>query len=105
MTSLGWESLVNGLSFVDVCGFVAAGLTLATFAHKAILPMRLTALFASAFFVLYGWLGPFYPILVLHVPLLPINAVRLRDVLRGELREPTGRPSISLLDEWRAARH
>ena len=69
--------------FVDLCGFVAAAMTLITFAQRTMLPMRVTALLANVFFILYGWLGPFYPVLILHVILLPVNTIRLRQIGRG----------------------
>jgi hypothetical protein len=73
-------------SLVDLCGFAAAALTLATFAQRAMLRMRVTALFANVFFIMYGWLGPFYPVLFLHIILLPVNTVRLREVSRRSRR-------------------
>jgi hypothetical protein len=69
-------------SLVDLCGFVAATMTLATFAQRAMLRMRVTALFANVFFIVYGWLGLFYPVLILHMILLPVNTVRLREVVK-----------------------
>ena len=41
--------------FVDLCGFIAAAMTLMTFAQRTMLPMRVTALLANVFFILYGW--------------------------------------------------
>jgi hypothetical protein len=92
-------------SFVDLYGFVAAAMTLATFAQRTMLPMRVTALFANVFFILYGWLGPFYPVLILHMVLLPVNTIRLREVARGR-RKLTGFDVVTpmpLLDQWRSA--
>jgi hypothetical protein len=93
-------------SVVDLCGFVAAAMTLMTFAQRTMLPMRVTALLANVFFILYGWLGPFYPVLILHMILLPVNTIRLREVARGS-RKLTGfdeATQMPLIDEWRAAR-
>jgi hypothetical protein len=93
-------------SVVDLCGFVAAAMTLMTFAQRAMLPMRVTALLANVFFILYGWLGPFYPVLILHMILLPVNTIRLREVARGS-RKLSGfdvATPMPLIDEWRAAR-
>ena len=91
-----------GTNLVDVCGFVAAAMTLATFAQRAMLPMRVTALFANVFFILYGWLGLFYPVLALHLILLPVNALRLREA--GRVKKSTRfacATPLPLLDEWR----
>ncbi|MDF2971969.1 MAG: DNA-binding transcriptional dual regulator Crp [Microvirga sp.] len=92
--------------FVDLCGFVAAAMTLMTFAQRTMLPMRVTALLANVFFILYGWLGPFYPVLILHIILLPVNMIRLREVARGS-GKLTGfdvATPVPLLEEWQAAR-
>jgi hypothetical protein len=93
-------------SVVDLCGLVAAAMTLMTFAQRTMLPMRVTALLANVFFILYGWLGPFYPVLILHIILLPVNTIRLREVARGP-RKVSGfdiATPMPLLEEWRAAR-
>ena len=92
--------------FVDLCGFVAAAMTLITFAQRTMLPMRVTALLANVFFILYGWLGPFYPVLILHLILLPVNTIRLREIGRGsgKLTGFDGATPMPLIDEWRAAR-
>ena len=78
-----------------------------TFAQRTMLPMRVTALLANVFFILYGWLGPFYPVLILHVILLPVNTIRLRQVARVvgkfEAAFDVATP-MPLLEERRAAR-
>ena len=89
-------------TFVDLFGFVAAAMTLATFAQRAMLPMRVTALFSNFFFILYGWLGPFYPVLILHMILLPVNAIRLREVAK-RCRSLTSfdiATPVPLLEQW-----
>ena len=93
-------------SLVDLCGFAAAAMTLATFAQRAMLRMRITALFANVCFIVYGWLGPFYPVLILHMILLPVNTVRLREVAKrsGRVRGFDVSTPVPLLEEWRAAR-
>ena len=85
------------LEMVDVIGAAAAASTLLTFAHKSMLPMRVSAIAANLLFIAYGGLGPFYPILVLHVILLPLNVGRLIECVRQSGTTP---PS-SLIDEWR----
>jgi hypothetical protein len=91
-------------SLVDLCGFAAAALTLATFAQRAMLRMRVTALFANVFFIMYGWLGPFYPVLILHMILLPVNTVRLREVTRRSRRLAVSDVAtpVPLLDAWQS---
>ncbi len=61
----------------SMIGFAAAVLTLLAFAQKRMLPMRFLAIGANISFIGYGFLNELYPVLVLHIVLLPINAVRL----------------------------
>jgi len=85
------------LGLVDVIGAAAAASTLLAFAQKNMLPMRVSAIAANVFFIAYGGLGPFYPVLVLHLILLPLNIGRLIQFVR--LSGTTSPPS--LIDEWR----
>src|SRR5215217_8014133 len=73
------------LSSVDVFGYAASSLTLATFAQRSMLPMRWLAACANVCFIAYGSLGMYMPVLILHLVLLPINLVRLH-ALRLERR-------------------
>jgi hypothetical protein len=69
------------LSWIDVLGYAASCLTLATFAQRSMLPMRIMAIGANVFFIGYGAMGWFMPVLALHLILLPINLARLRTLL------------------------
>lgn len=75
------------LGWVDVLGYAASGLTLATFAQRTMLPMRILALGANVCFIGYGSMGMYMPVLVLHLVLLPVNLVRLRTLVSQ--RNPT----------------
>jgi hypothetical protein len=67
--------------WIDVMGYAASGLTLATFAQRTMLPMRITAIGANICFIGYGAMGQFIPVLALHILLLPVNLVRLRTLV------------------------
>ena len=69
------------LGLIDALGYAASGLTLATFAQRAMLPMRIMAIGANFCFIAYGAMGRFMPVLVLHIILLPINLARLRTLM------------------------
>jgi hypothetical protein len=69
------------LGWIDIIGYAASGLTLATFAQRTMLPMRIMAVGANICFIGYGAMGLFIPVLALHVILLPVNLVRLRALL------------------------
>jgi hypothetical protein len=61
----------------DLLGWVASLLTLITFAQTSMIPLRVTAILANVFFIAYGAMGDFLPVLTLHAVLLPLNSVRL----------------------------
>ena len=62
---------------VDGIGFCASLAVLASFCMTTILPLRILALASNVLFILYGVLGNIYPVLLLHVVLLPINLIKL----------------------------
>ena len=66
---------------IDVLGYVAAGLVLASFCMKRLAPLRTLAIGSNVAFILYGYFAGIAPVLLLHVILLPINALRLRQAL------------------------
>jgi hypothetical protein len=41
------------------------------------IPLRVTAILASVFFIAYGAMGHFLPVLTLHAIQLPLNSLRL----------------------------
>ena len=92
------------LGWVDLLGYAASGLTVATFAQRTMLPMRILAIGANFCFIGYGAMGLFMPVLMLHLILLPINIVRLftlveplkarREETRGEV-DQSALPGLS----------
>jgi CRP/FNR family transcriptional regulator, cyclic AMP receptor protein len=62
---------------IDGIGYAAAGLVLATFCMNSMSALRLLATASNVAFILYGYLGDFAPILLLHSLLLPINTYML----------------------------
>jgi CRP/FNR family transcriptional regulator, cyclic AMP receptor protein len=65
---------------VDAVGYVAAILTLSVFYMRTMIPLRVLGIAANCAFIAYGALGGVYPNLVLHLILLPLNVVRLRQM-------------------------
>ena len=87
-------NMVMMSGWIDVFGYAASGMTLATFAQRTMLPMRIMALGSNVCFIAYGAMGPFLPVLTLHLILLPINLARLRALLRQSgvtIAPPTGK--------------
>jgi len=66
---------------IDGLGFVAAGLVLATFCMKGLVPLRAMAITSNLAFILYGYAAGIEPVLVLHLILLPVNVMRLLESL------------------------
>lgn len=71
------------MQVVDVVGWIAAGFTLVAFSMRTMMPLRIAALGSNVTFVAFGALSGALPILVLHLILLPFNAIRLWQLLRG----------------------
>ena len=75
----------------DVAGYAAAALVFLTFYMKTMIPLRIVGICSNFAFIVYGWLGGLYPVLILHLVLLPLNILRLGEMLRltKQVREAT----------------
>jgi len=65
--------------------------------------MRLSAIAANVFFIAYGAAGSFYPVLLLHVILLPLNVIRLIEQTRRADPASRMRPQderSNLVEDW-----
>jgi CRP/FNR family cyclic AMP-dependent transcriptional regulator len=69
------------MTIAEVIGYIAALCVFLTFYMKTMVPLRVTGLISNLFFLTYGYLALAYPVLVLHLILLPLNAIRLREML------------------------
>lgn len=65
------------MSWVDGLGFCASFAVLASFCMTTILSLRLVALASNVLFSTYGLLAHIYPVVLLHLLLLPINLLKL----------------------------
>ncbi len=70
------------MSIAEMAGYLAAGLVFLTFYMKTMIPLRVIGICSNCMFILYGALDGLYPVLVLHLILLPLNGLRLREILR-----------------------
>jgi hypothetical protein len=70
------------MTWVEALGYIAAACTLATYSMKTMIPLRISGIVANCFFIAFGFFGAIYPTLILHVILLPLNAVRLYQMLQ-----------------------
>jgi CRP/FNR family transcriptional regulator, cyclic AMP receptor protein len=87
------------MGVVEAVGYLAAVLVFLTFYMKTMVPLRVTGICSNCAFIVYGYLGGLYPVPILHCILLPLNSVRLREMLRltRQVREAT-RADLSM--EW-----
>ncbi|MBN8963966.1 MAG: Crp/Fnr family transcriptional regulator, partial [Rhizobiales bacterium] len=68
--------------FGELLGYLGALVTIGTYSMRTMIPLRITAICANGLFVAYGFLAPSYPQLFLHSILLPLNCVRLRQMIK-----------------------
>jgi CRP/FNR family transcriptional regulator, cyclic AMP receptor protein len=66
----------------EFAGYFAALLVFMTFYMKTMIPLRIVGICSNCAFIAYGYLGGLYPVLILHLILLPLNGLRLREMLR-----------------------
>jgi CRP/FNR family transcriptional regulator, cyclic AMP receptor protein len=74
--------MVADFNLVDGIGYLGALTTLGTYSMRRMIPLRVVGICANCLFITYGLLAPVYPQLVLHAILLPLNALRLREMLQ-----------------------
>lgn len=89
---------------VDLVGYLAAGLVLATFCMRSMSWLRLTALASNLAFIEYGNLASLMPVLILHAVLLPVNAYRLLQICWASESPPTA-SNIARSDHSRSRLH
>lgn len=79
------------MSVAEISGYFAATLVFLTFYMKTMVPLRVVGLCSNCAFIMYGYLGGLYPVLILHLILLPLNSLRLREMLNliQQVRETT----------------
>ena len=70
------------MSVGELSGYLAAALVFLTFYMKTMVPLRTVGICSNCAFIIYGYLGGLYPVLILHLILLPLNSLRLREMLK-----------------------
>ncbi len=87
------------MSITEMAGYFAAFLVFLTFYMKTMVPLRVIGICSNCVFIIYGYLGGLYPVLILHFILLPLNGLRLREMLRLT-REVRGATQGDLNMDW-----
>jgi CRP/FNR family transcriptional regulator, cyclic AMP receptor protein len=70
------------MSRVELVGYAAAACVFVTFYMKTMVPLRIAGIVSNVLFIAYGYELLAYPVLILHLVLLPLNIIRLRQMLR-----------------------
>jgi hypothetical protein len=70
------------MNWIDVLGYAASASVLATFCMSTMVPLRIIAIGSNVLFIAFGAMAHIYPVLVLHIVLLPVNVLRLVQILR-----------------------
>jgi CRP/FNR family transcriptional regulator, cyclic AMP receptor protein len=70
------------MSIRDLLGWAAAALTLLAFSCNDMLRLRYSALAANAAFIAYGLADQLWPVVALHLVLVPVNVWRLVQTCR-----------------------
>lgn len=68
--------------WINLAGYAASSMVLATFCMKTMRPLRILALTSNVLFATYAFFGGLYPVLILHLVLFPINLARLVQLQR-----------------------
>src|SRR6516164_1647095 len=76
-------------------GYAASTLVLLTFVAKDMRVLRIVAIFSNLAFITYGTVEWLPPVVFLHLVLLPLNIVRLAEIVRathatGDLTQANG---------------
>src|SRR5678815_44072 len=70
------------LHWVQLVGYAASVLVFSTFYMKTMIPLRCVAIASNVAFLTYGYFAGLYPVFLLHTVLLPLNVLRLHQMLR-----------------------
>ncbi len=70
------------MSVAELLGYVASLLVFTTFYVKTMVPLRTVAIASNIAFMAYALMDQLYPVLVLHLTLLPLNVYRLIQILQ-----------------------
>jgi CRP/FNR family cyclic AMP-dependent transcriptional regulator len=77
-----------GIGWIEALGYLGALLVFGTYSMKTMIPLRIIGLCSNCIFIVYGYMAPVYPQLLLHGVLLPLNSLRLYQMLQlvGKVR-------------------
>lgn len=87
------------IDYVQVIGYLAAGLVILTLSMRTMVPLRIVGISSNVAFIAYGLLFGSYPTVVLHCVLLPLNIHRLHEML-SLIKQVRAASRADLSMEW-----
>jgi CRP/FNR family cyclic AMP-dependent transcriptional regulator len=72
--------------FIEAIGYCGTLATVATYSMRSIIPLRIAGIASSLFFIAYASTMGIWPMLLTELIILPINSLRLFQVVREEAR-------------------
>ncbi|MGP0094384.1 MAG: Crp/Fnr family transcriptional regulator [Xanthobacteraceae bacterium] len=96
---MDFTSVLTHLTFADACGILGGLFFVATLWMQTMVPLRVAHIVSNGFFLGYGVFQPSYPALVLYVVLLPVNCVRLYQMV-GLVKQVRGAAEGDLSMDW-----
>lgn len=98
----------GAFQWIEVVGWLASGLTVATYAMNTMLPLRILAIGSSVCFAVYAAVLQLWPLLAMELLLLPINLYRFWQILslRGKITAQRGQsePDFSVIKTYGKSR-
>ncbi len=76
------DVILANITIANTCALVGAGFYAATFLTPTMVPLRIFGIFSALFFVAYGVLGGAISTFLMYLLLLPINSLRLYQILK-----------------------
>ncbi|MEQ1901407.1 MAG: cyclic nucleotide-binding domain-containing protein [Devosia sp.] len=66
----------------EMVGYGGTAMTIASYSMRTIIPLRIAGIASSVFFIAYGAIISSWPVLMMEMIILPLNVVRLTQLLR-----------------------
>ena len=76
------EILLVNITLANMCALIAAGFYATTFLMRTMVPLRVFGILSALFFMAYGALGGAITTFLMYLCLLPINSVRLFQIVK-----------------------
>ncbi|MBI5561988.1 MAG: hypothetical protein HY894_03915 [Deltaproteobacteria bacterium] len=70
------------MSNIQMVGYLAAALMFSTFYMKKMIPLRAVGMASNCAFIVFAGYTHVWPLFVLHTALLPLNAIRMLQMIK-----------------------